>query len=444
MIAPFPVDKFVQPRKGWVIKPLWSLLSANDGGVWGDEPRLDGSDTLVLRSTEQTVNGKWAIEDPMPRALSAREKHDALLREGDLLVTKSSGSDLHIGKTTIVDRDISRNGYCYSNFMQRLRTNANLRPQFLYWVLNSAFGRGQMSYLSNTTTGLGNLNAGILNSMRILVPDTDTQSAVVAFLDQQTSIVDALISDFEQLIALLEEKRSTTITLAVTKGFNRSAGMRDSGIPWIGEIPAHWEVVRFKYCAQVSEGQVDPRDARFADAILLAPNHIESNTGRWLHREKSSEQSAISGKYVVRKGDVVYSKIRPALNKATISDIQCLCSADMYTMRPSRRMTSRFLLYTILSKPFVALASEISMRVAMPKVNRASLAIIPMAVPPIDEQESIAHILENQLAVIDSEIDESRNSLSLAREYRTAIITTAITGGLDAANHKVGFAMEVA
>ena len=84
----------------WGIAPFKTQIERNDGGVWGEDP--DGiNDTIVLRSTEQTADGQWRIDDPAPRKLSASEINAALLIEGDLLLTKSSGSSLHIGKTTL-------------------------------------------------------------------------------------------------------------------------------------------------------------------------------------------------------------------------------------------------------------------------------------------------------------------------------------------------------
>src|SRR5690554_5430847 len=98
----------------WEVKPFKWLLDNNDGGVWGDDPTGEG-DTLVLRSTDQTVDGHWKIIDPAPRKLNSKEKASALLIEGDLVVTKSSGSSFHIGKTTLVTADISKQGCCYGN-----------------------------------------------------------------------------------------------------------------------------------------------------------------------------------------------------------------------------------------------------------------------------------------------------------------------------------------
>jgi hypothetical protein len=100
------VTWFGEIPKTWAVSRLKFHLERNDGGVWGDDP--DGvTDTIVLRSTEQTVDGNWVIEDPAPRKLSIGDARAARLVEDDLLVTKSSGSSLHIGKTTIVSAEVA-------------------------------------------------------------------------------------------------------------------------------------------------------------------------------------------------------------------------------------------------------------------------------------------------------------------------------------------------
>jgi type I restriction enzyme S subunit len=135
------------------------------------------------------------------------------------------------------------------------------------------------------------------------------------------------------LVELLAEKRQAVISHAVTKGLNPGGPMKDSGIEWLGEVPAHWEVLKFQRCVFVAEGQVDPKEPRYSQMPLIAPNHIESGNGRLIVLETAEEQGAESGKYLCQAGDVVYSKIRPALRKVCIAPKDCLCSADMYPLK---------------------------------------------------------------------------------------------------------------
>jgi len=219
---------------------------------------------------------------------------------------------------------------------------------------------------------------------------------------------------------------------AATPPFKPYPEYRDSGVEWLGEVPAHWEVKKWRYCCHVTEGQVAPDDDRYRDRVMIAPNHIESGTGRILFTETADEQGAISGKYVVKPGDIIYSKIRPMLNKVCIATGDWLCSADMYPIAiTEKRLASRYLLYFMLSEPFVRLMVDESMRVAMPKVNREKLAACPLIIPAGGEQGAIAAFLDRETARIDGLVAKKERLIELLQEQRVALITRAVTKGLD-------------
>ena len=199
----------------WGAHPLKALLTQNDGGVWGHEPE-GAEETIVLRSTEQTVDGGWTIIDPAVRALTPRERKDARLLAGDLLVTKSSGSEAHIGKTSFVTEQEAALGPCFSNFMQRLRCHSRLEPRLVWYLLNARVGRQQLVFGSNTTTGLANLNSTILGNVMVPLPPLFEQRSVVSFLDRKVTDIDTLRAWVETAIERLQEYRSALVTAAVT------------------------------------------------------------------------------------------------------------------------------------------------------------------------------------------------------------------------------------
>lgn len=198
----------------WEEKHFKEILVRNEGGIWGEDFSDDG--TIVLRSTEQTVDGNWKIESPARRQLSKREFATSRLEVDDLVVTKSSGSDLHIGKTSIVDENIAKLNCCFSNFMQRLRVNSKTNARFYWYMFNSPVIRDQLVFLSSTTTGLGNLNGSILGAVRVPVMDKTEQFAITAFLDHETMRINELIAKVRDAIDLLKEYRSALISAAVT------------------------------------------------------------------------------------------------------------------------------------------------------------------------------------------------------------------------------------
>ncbi len=198
----------------WEVKKLKHVLLRNDGGVWGDD--YDENGTIVLRSTEQTIGGEWCINEPAIRRINAEEYKKSKLICGDLLITKSSGSELHIGKTTLVTKTIEDMNCCFSNFMQRIRLLSNYSAKYIYYVFNCILGREQLVYYSNTTTGLANLSSTIIGNIHIAMPNYSEQQAITDYLDQETSRIDNLVSRINQAIEKLQEYRSATITAAVT------------------------------------------------------------------------------------------------------------------------------------------------------------------------------------------------------------------------------------
>lgn len=170
-----------------------------------------------------------------------------------------------------------------------------------------------------------------------------------------------------------------------------------------GVIPADWVAKPLLTAVRVASGQVDPRNEPFRSMVLVAPDHIESATGRLLNKVSAGDQHAISGKYLFAAGDIVYSKIRPYLRKAILADFSGLCSADMYPLKPAADVSAGFILASILAHQFSTYAESVSVRSGMPKINRGELAEYLMAFPPTKaEQEAIAEVLSDADALIES------------------------------------------
>jgi len=312
-------------------------------------------------------------------------------------------------------------------------TPRNINPRFAHHLLRSypfqeefyRYGKGIVADLWSTNS------SEMKNILMPDVPESEKQK-ISDFLDYETAQIDTLIDKQQQLIQLLKEKRQAVINHAVTKGLNPDAPMKDSGIEWLGEVPEHWEVKKFSHCTTVRNGQVDPTKEPYCDFILVAPNHIESGTGRLLAQETATEQGADSGKYLCREGEVIYSKIRPALAKVCISPSdEVICSADMYPIQGISGLTNEFLFWSLLSNWFTSLVILESDRVAMPKINREKLAEVMLPVPPESEQQQIGNEIRKKTKATDDLIQKTKRAIRLAQERRSALISAAVTGKID-------------
>jgi len=195
----------------------------------------------------------------------------------------------------------------------------------------------------------------------------------------------------------------------------------------VGRIPKNWQVVKLLDHVSLPNGQLDPNQKPYCDWILIAPDHIESETGRLLNPQTAAEQNAISGKYGFQPGDVLYSKIRPYLRKAVLADREGLCSADMYPLRPGSTIVPRFLLAVILGEDFSRFATAVSMRSGFPKLNREELGEYWLALPPYEEQKRIGEILDT----VDKTIAHTSSLIAKLKLMKAGLLHDLLTRGLD-------------
>ncbi len=192
----------------------------------------------------------------------------------------------------------------------------------------------------------------------------------------------------------------------------------------VGVIPDGWEVRGILSTVRIANGQVDPQREPFRSMVLVAPDHIESGTGRLLARKTAAEQRAISGKYAFDAGDIVYSKIRPYLRKAILADFAGLCSADMYPLKPACDVVGGFILPSLLADRFTKYAESVSVRSGMPKINRAELAEFIVALPPVPEQRAIAAALSD----VDALLGGLDRLIAKKRDLKQAAMQQLLTG----------------
>jgi type I restriction enzyme S subunit len=405
----------------WAVTPLFTVLRETNQRNSGLRERnlLSLSYGRIVRKDIDTLEGL------LPESFETYqvvESGDIVLRLTDL---QNDQRSLRVG--LVSERGIITSAYV------NLRTGGNHDPRFLFYQLHNADLR-KVFY---------NFGGGVRQSMKyadlkrlpIILPPSDEQRAIADFLDRETQTVDELVEAKRDLILALKDRRESVITHQAY-GQDWKGSRKESGSRCMPTVPTHWDVLAFRRCVTISEGQVDPEDDAYKDIVLVAPNHVESGTGRILFTETAQQQGAISGKYRVRAGDLIYSKIRPALNKVCLADFDCLCSADMYALSPRTGMRADYLFYLMLSGPFVQLVTDESMRVAMPKVNRPTLLSILIPRPPTLEQQQIATFLRGEVLRLETLAQETRKSIEKLSEYRSSLISAAVTGQIDVRTYR--------
>lgn len=423
-----------QVPEHWEVRPLKHHLERNDGGAWGGDPNGE-SDVIVLRSTEQTVGGLWRLDDPARRRLTASELDATLLAEGDLLLTKSSGSSLHIGKTTLVSREIATMRCGFSNFMQRLRTNASLLPRLAWYVLNNDIARLQFDLMSNSTTGLANLNATMIGGVLVPVAPAPEQVAIAEFLDRETAKIDALVAEQERLIELLREKRQAVIYHAVTRGLNPGASMKDSGVAWLGKIPAHWELRRLKRISpSITVGIVVNPSSYVTDhgRPFIYGGDIREGLIDWEGSRRISDDSSVANsKTQLKSSDLLTVRVgAPGVTAVVPPECDGGNCASVMLIRGGA-FNSEWLCYAMNTRVVRFQVEVVQYGAAQEQFNISHAVNFWVPMPPRSEQDEIAAVLGTRVARMDALLGEAQRAIDLLQERRTALISAAVTGQID-------------
>lgn len=422
----------------WNFGDMRYQLSNNDGGVWGKDIEGDNEGTIVIRSTEITIDGKWDLSDPMRRLLSNSEIEKTLLFEGDIVLTKSSGSPDHIGKSVIVNTKVENLKCCYSNFVQRIRFKES-NPKLYHYILNNYIVREQYRYLTQSSTGLGNLNGTTLNEVKLPFIPLSEQQQIVSFLDTKTSLIDSLIEKTQRKIELLKEKRTSLINEVVTKGLNPNVEMKDSGVEWIGEIPSHWGRKKLGYLVNL-QGRIGFKGYKKTDfvdegegCLVIGGKHIDKNNRinlsdpDYLNWEKYYESPEI----MVFKGDLIVSQ-RGTLGKVLFieEDYGPLTINPSLVVVNQIKENPKFLWYFLQSDSIMKTIDVLGSVTTIPMLSQEEISNFPITVPPIPEQQQIVEYLDEQTQKIDKTISIEEKRIELLKEYRQSLISEVVTGKL--------------
>lgn len=306
-----------------------------------------------------------------------------------------------------------------------LRAKPGLNNRYLFYVVQaSPFMDGGCATMCGVG-GLKRMSPLFPRTFEWEIPSEKSQRKIVAYLDEKAAAIDARVAVLEKKLAAYKRLKASVINRAVTRGLDPKAKLKDSGVDWIGKVPVGWEMKRFKDIATIKANLVAPDD--YMDYPQIAPENIEKGTGKLLAYGTVSESGIISGNHLFKRGQIIYSKIRPILNKLVVADFDGLCSADMYPIDVLGNL--RFVFYQMLSPLFVnQVAAIVGMRVKMPKINQEELSAIGMVIPPLPEQRAIADYLDAECAKIDKMAELVTREIELYKKLKRSLINEVVTG----------------
>lgn len=408
-------------------------------GIWGDYASEDDKDgVFVLRSTEQKVNGDLKIISPAYIKTNYKSKN--ILKDGDLLITKSSGSRSHVGKCSYINKEVASFNYAFSNFMMGVRIkDKKLDSQYLCYCINSNFIKKQIED-SCTNVTLNNLNQK--NVSNWLIPDFNMakQNSIVFFLNKNIKVLNNIIEKYTKKIELLKEYKESLIYETVTKGLDLNAEMKDSGVDWLGKIPVCWDIKRVKNCVILQGGGSDKKINEGEKDVLLV-NYTDVYKNKKI--DKSLDFMKVTYPEDKIKNIQVYKNdllITPTSETANdIGKVNIVLENMENTV-----FSYHILRMTVLknSDPFYlkyyfnSFASNIQFSKKATGITRVTLSrndILSniVVLPPLDVQKRIVSHLDIKIDKVENEIKNSLKKIALIEELREAMIYEAVTGKID-------------
>jgi type I restriction enzyme S subunit len=219
-----------------------------------------------------------------------------------------------------------------------------------------------------------------------------------------------------------------TLDPAAVRRWKRYPEYQSSRAEWLPQLPARWQTKRLKYLAMPSRQRLFEKPQ---DATYIGLEQIESKTGKLLLGNPVETVESNMG--VFDAGDILFGKLRPYLAKVTAPPFAGVCSTELTVYRPTREIRSEYLKYQMLVGDFIDFVNSLAYGTKMPRVNEEQLSELRLAVPPLPEQRAIAAFLDRETACIDALIGHKERLIALLEEKRQAVISHAVTRGLDPA-----------
>ncbi len=418
----------------WEVKPLKRACHVFPSNV--DKKSHDGEMPVRLCNyTDVYYNDTiTAGMELMAATASADQIAKFTLRAGDTIITKDSETADDIAIGAYVPADLP--GVVCGYHLSMVRPMPDSDGAFVKRLFDSVYAKSCFAVLANGLTRVG-LGQYELDNVELPFPPKAEQTAIAEFLDRETGKIDELVAEQRRLMELLKEKRQAVISHAVTRGLNPAAALKPSGIEWLGDVPARWEVGPLKRYWNVTDCK--HVTAEFVeDGIPLAS--IREVQSRWVALENAKctteyfYELLIEGDRRPVLGDLIFSR------NATVGEVaqvhadhpRFAMGQDVVLLRKlSKEYSSDYLQHVIRSPIIVQQLANLMIGSTFKRINVEEIRSFVVPSPPASEQKEIAALRENEVTKFDTLTAEAQRAIDLLQERRTALISAAVTGQID-------------
>lgn len=421
---------------GWEAKRLRYFFDYHAGGVWGDEEKGDQNDLICLRVADFDFDHFGLSKDDLTTRNIPENQHSRILEKGDILLEKSGGGEKQtVGRAVRFDSD-SR-AVC-SNFIEKLTPHKIHDSKYISYLMGALyFGTINVRSIKQTT-GIQNLDIYSYFSEVVPFPEKTIQGSIADFLDRETAKIDEMVEKKQKMMEFLKEKRQALITHAVTKGLDPKAKMKPSGIDWLGDIPEEWDVKRLKYISNTRVSNVDKKSedevpVRLCNYIDVYKNEFINEEIDFMHATATRNQVDV---FELKKGDIILTKDSETADDIGIPahvDLEdtknIVCGYHLAISTPTNSvLLGKYLFRLFQSNIFRAYFEVSSNGVTRFGLDTYSIFNADIPLPSFPDQHAIADFLDRETAKIDGVFVKIETQINKLKEYRQALITSAVTG----------------
>ena len=413
-----------QGKAGIKIGPFGSAIKSN---IIKSKIELKNQKYKVY-GQEQVIGNNFNLGDKYIEQENFEQLSIYQITPGDIVITMMGTT----GKAMVVPQGIEI-GIMDSHLIRISPIDNEIINKFLALLINNSHYVYTQIKANSKGSIMEGLNSSIIKSLFIIKPPLCEQKTIACFIDRKLVQIDQFISNKQRFIELLKEQKRAIVNRAVTKGLNPNAPMKPSGIEWLGDIPEGWEVKRVKYITQILRGKFTHRprnDPRMYDGqypfiqtgdVTSAQKYIKE-----YHQTLSEEGFAVSKQFP--KGTLVMT-IAANIGDIAILDFEACFPDSIVGFVPKD-----FIIIDYLYNLFVAMRQEL-FRVApintQLNLNVDRIGVLWAVVPAIQEQVEIILFIETESAKINLAITKAEKEIELIQEYRTTLISDAVTGKID-------------
>lgn len=400
----------VPPR--WNVKPLRLIGRLLKGSGGSKEDAVDEGVPCVRYGELYTTHRNF-IERARTYITQERAPDYTPLEYGDVLFAASGETIEEIGKSAV---NLLHGARCGGDVVI-LRPTGGFVPRFLGYATDAAPVAAQKSLAGRGST-VKHIYPDELREVVIAIPPADEQQAIVDFLDWETARIDALVTAKERLLDLLAEKRKAIIATAVTRGLDPKVKLRDSGVPWLGEIPAHWDVVPFRWYFRIGSGDFIATDEVASERDWTRATPVIGGNGiagYCSSANTTDDQSIVIGRVGAQCGNV------------HVVDGAAWVTDNALLLRNIREYVVEYLALVLRQRDLNSIANK----TAQPLITGSMVTELRGPLPTIDEQRAVVAHIARETAKLDAVRAATERTIALLKERRSALIAAAVTGQLD-------------